>query len=208
MEISEIPARFVTYDELIMPDDIFPGGASDIETARRHTQIQIALYVIGFQLGFQTYIARNDRGIIYRGKTFAEYPGIIAGLSSQNIISAFPGASEAGAFIDCIWFDGVRYIPAVIEVEHTTGITSGLTRMKGLQDKIPAVNTRYVIAAPDSEREKVIHEASREQFTSLDARYFPYSSVEELYYICTHRNLRGVTHEFLDCYIERISPLN
>ncbi|MBR4196718.1 MAG: hypothetical protein IKQ95_08420 [Synergistaceae bacterium] len=33
------------------------------------------------------------------------------------------------------------------------------------------------------------------------------SSVEELYYICTHRNLHGVTHEFLDCYIERISPL-
>ena len=207
MEISEIPARSVMYEGLVMPENIFAGGMSDIETARRHTQIQIALYIIGYQLGFQTWIARNDRGINYKGKPFAEHPGIIAGLDSQNIISAFPGASEAANFIDCIWFDGCRFMPAVIEVEHTTGITSGLTRMKGLQDKIPAVKTRYVIAAPDSEREKVMREANREQFSSLDARYFSYSSIEELYYICVRRNLRGVTHEFLDCYMERVCTL-
>ena len=95
-------------------------------------------------------------------------------------------------------------MPAVMEVEHTTGVTSGLTRMKGLQDAMPALNTRYVIVAPDNDREKVIAEANRPQFRSLDARYFAYSSVEELYYICTHRNLHGVTQEFLDCYMEKV----
>ena len=91
-----------------------------------------------------------------------------------------------------------------MEVEHTTDVTSGLTRMKGLQDNIPAFQTRYVIVAPDNDREKVVEEANREQFLSLDTRYFSYSSVEELYYICTHRNLHGVTQEFLDCYMEKV----
>lgn len=35
-------------------------------------------------------------------------------------------------------------------------------------------------------------------------RYFSYSSVEDLYYICTHRILHGVTQDFLDCYKEKV----
>ena len=118
------------------------------------------------------------------------------------MMSAFPDAEPSARFIDCIWFQNHKYMPAVMEVEHTTGVTSGLTRMKGLQDAIPSFKTRYVIVAPDNDRQKVVDEANRPQFLSLDARYFSYSSVEELYYICTHRNLHGTTQEFLDCYME------
>lgn len=76
--------------------------------------------------------------------------------------------------------------------------------MKGLRDTMPEFNTRYVIVAPDDDRDKVIDEVNRPQFLSLDACYFPYSSGEELYYICTHRNLHGITQDFLDCYMEKI----
>ena len=204
MAISEIPSRSVTYDNLILPDNMTVGGELDIEAVRRHTQIQIALYLIGLQLGYRTWIAQNDKGIIYKDKPLIEQPGIIPALNSENIISAFPGAEPSARFIDCIWFQNHLFMPAVMEVEHTTGVTSGLTRMKGLQDTIPAFNTRYVIVAPDDDREKVVEEANRPQFLSLHTRYFPYSSVEELYYICTHRNLHGVTQEFLDCYMEEV----
>lgn len=205
MAISEIPMQSVTYDNLILPDHMMSGDTLDIEIVRRHTQIQIALYLIGLQLGYRTWIAQNDKGIMFRNKPLLEHPGVISSLKDENIISAFPGAELSAKFIDCIWFQDHRFIPAVMEVEHTTGVTSGLTRMKGLQNAIPAINTRYVIVAPDDDREKVIDEANREQFLSLDARYFAYSSVEELYYICTHRNLRGVTQEFLDCYMEKVT---
>ena len=204
MAISEIPLQSVTYDNLILPDNMTVGGDMNIEVVRRHTQIQIALYLIGLQLGYRTWIAQNDKGIIYKDKPLIEQPGIIPALRNENIISAFPGAEPSAKFIDCIWFQNHRFMPAVMEVEHTTGVTSGLTRMKGLQDAMPAFNTRYVIVAPDSDREKVVDEANRPQFVSLDARYFSYSSVEELYYICTHRNLHGVTQEFLDCYMEKV----
>ncbi len=199
MAISEIPLQSVTYDNLILPDDMTLAGNMDIEVIRRHTQIQIALYLIGLQLGYRIWIAQNDKGIIFRDKPLIEQPGIIPMLNTENIISAFPGAEPSARFIDCIWFQNHKYMPAVMEVEHTTGVTSGLTRMKGLQDAMPSFKTRYVIVAPDNDREKVVEEANRTQFLSLDARYFSYSSVEELYYICTHRNLHGVTQEFLDC---------
>lgn len=204
MAVSEIPSKSVTYDNLTLPDTMTVGGDMDIDVVRRHTQIQIALYLIGLQLGYRTWIAQNDKGIIYKDKPLIQQPGIIPALGGENIIAAFPGAESSARFIDCIWFQNHRFMPAVMEVEHTTGVTSGLTRMKGLQDAMPALNTRYVIVAPDSDREKVIAEANRPQFLSLDARYFSYSSVEELYYICTHRNLHGVTQEFLDCYMEKV----
>ncbi len=204
MAISEIPLQSVTYDNLVLPDNMIIGGDMNIEVIRRHTQIQIALYLIGLQLGYRTWIAQNDKGIVYKDKPLIEQQGIVPALGNENIISAFPGAETSAKFIDCIWFQNGKFMPAVMEVEHTTGITSGLTRMKGLQDAMPAFNTRYVIVAPDDDREKVIDEVNRPQFKSLDARYFSYSAVEELYYICTHRNLHGVTQEFLDCYMEKV----
>lgn len=203
MAISEIPFQSVTYDNLIIPDALSTG--LDIEVVRRHTQIQIALYLIGLQLGYRTWIAQNDKGIVYKDKPLLEQPGIIPSLShEENVISGIPGAEPSARFIDCIWFQNHRYMPAVMEVEHTTGVTSGLTRMKNLQDNIPSLKTRYVVVAPDDDREKVVDEANKPQFRSLDTRYFSYSAVEELYYICTHRKLQGVSQDFLDCYMEKV----
>lgn len=203
MEISEIPLQSVTYDNLIIPKEIVNSHGLDIEVVRRHTQIQIALYLIGLQLGYRTWIAQNDKGILYNDKPLLEQPGMISTLSDEKIM-AFPGAESSAKFIDVIWFQNGKYMPAVMEVEHTTGITSGLTRMQGLQEQIPAFQTRYVIVAPDDDREKVVDEINRPQFASLKARYFPYSAVEELYSLCMHRKLHGVSQEFLDCYMEKV----
>lgn len=204
MAISEIPLQSVTYDNLILPDSMTLGGDMDIEVVRRHTQIQIALYLIGLQLGFRTWIAQNDKGIIWKEKPLLEQPGIIQSLNSEGMISAYSDAVTSARYIDCIWFKNGKYMPAVMEVEHTTGVTSGLTRMKGLQDAAPSLMTRYVIVAPDDDREKVVEEANRPQFLSLDTRYFAYSSVEELYYLCSHRGLHGVNQEFIDNYMEKV----
>lgn len=204
MAISEIPAKTIVYDDIIVPDAMAVGGPLDIEAIRRHTQIQIALYIIGMQLGYRTWIAQNDFGIKYKGEPLVSHPNIISSLSSDdNLLSRNHAESEA-KLIDCIWFQNARFMPAVMEVEHTTGVTSGLTRMKGLYDMIPDFRTRYVIVAPNEDRDIVVEKINRPQFKCLDARYFSYSSVEELYHICTHRNLHGVTQDFLDCYMEKV----
>jgi len=203
--ISEIPTSAAVYDTLTLPDSI-DFGDMDIDVARRHTQIQIALYLIGKQLGYRTWIARNDSGILYQDRPLIEQDNIVTSLQNENIVGAFDGAVEAGLFIDCIWFQNARLIPAVMEVEHTTGVTSGLTRMMNFKSKLPQILTRYVIVAPDEDRDHVVTEGNKSMFSELDVRYFPYSAVEELFVICQRRKLRGVTEAFLDCYMEPVIP--
>ncbi|WP_307893573.1 restriction endonuclease [Bacillus swezeyi] len=199
--ISEVPNTDAFYDALTLPNET-KGSEIDIEIKRRHSQIQIALIMIGQQLGFRTWIAQNDKGVIYKNQRIGEMDSVVRSLRDENIISMVNDAYNAAKLIDCIWFKNGNLMPAVMEVEHSTGVTSGLTRMKGLQDTIPAFLTRYVIVAPDEERDKVLREANRLQFQSLNVRYFPYSAVEELYSLCQRRKIRGVTEEFLDCFME------
>jgi type II restriction enzyme len=97
-------------------------------------------------------------------------------------------------------------MPAIMEVEHSTGVTSGLTRMLNFYTKLPRFQTRYVVVAADSDRHHVMKEASKDMFKILDVQFFPYSAVEELYYLCEKRNLSGssVNEAFLDCFMERV----
>ena len=203
MVISEVPNLEVFYDSLVLPEDNVNQNI-DIDIQRRHAQIQVALIMIGLQLGFRTWIAQNDKGIVYKNKKIGELDGVVANLSVEKLVSAFPDAVKAALLIDCIWFKNGKLMPAVLEVEHSTGVTSGLTRMKGFQDALPPFPTRYVIVAADEDRDKVVKEANRDQFKSLDIRFFPYSSVEELYGLCQRRKLRGVTEEFLDTFMEPV----
>lgn len=205
--ISEIPSHQAIYESLVVPDitsDEQSSDTIDIDIRRRHAQIQIAIVLIGLQLGFRTWVAQNDKGIIYNNKKLGEMEGVVPVLKDENLLKAFSDAAKAALLIDCIWFKNGRLMPAVMEVEHTTGITSGLSRMKNFQDKFPPFPTRYVIIAPDDDRSKFLHEASKPQFTSLNPLFFPFSSVEELYSLCQRRKLKGVTEEFLDCYMEKI----
>jgi type II restriction enzyme len=203
--ISEVPSIGAIYEALVLP--AIPAEAGlDINVRRRHAQIQIALVEIGRTLGFRTWVAQNDRGIVYKEKPLAEMEGVIISLDDEQLLSSFTSAVRAALTIDCIWFRNTRFMPAVIEIEHTTGVISGLTRMKNLQDKIPAFPTRWVIAAPDDDRDKVFRECAKDQFRSLAARFFPYSAIEELYSLCQRRKLRGVTDEFLDCFMESCLP--
>ena len=202
--ISEIPTVDAVYEALSVPSELIEAQGMGIEIARRHAQIQIALVLIGHQLGFRTWVARNDRAIIYNQRRLGEMEGEVEELEQESLIAPHSGAVNAALLVDCIWFRNTRFMPAVIEIEHTTGVTSGLTRMKKLQDLLPAFPTRWVIAAPDEDREKVVQEANKDIFKPLKARFFPYSSVEELYSLCQRRNIGrdSVNEPFLDAFMD------
>ena len=207
MTISEIPTTQAVYEALVLPEA--PGGGPTVlppDVQRRHAQIQIALVEIGRELGLRTWIAQNDKGILYKGQRLGEVDGVIVRLEDERLIAGFNDAVRAALMIDVIWFRNNRFMPAVIEIEHTTGVTSGLTRMKNFQDRLPEFPTRWVIAAADEDRDRVMTEANKPQFHSLRAQFFPYSAIDELYSLSQRRKLRGVTDEFLDCFIEPYLP--
>jgi len=201
--ISEIPSANAVYEALQVPN-IISEGITNINVQRRHLQIQIALIEIGHQLGFRTWIARNDQGITYGDKKVGELDGIIMRLDQERLLQAWNEALKAAMHIDCIWFRNGKFMPAVMEVEHSTGVVTGLARMKRLKDQLPSFNTRWVIVAPDEDRSKVLKEANEPQFQDLKTMFFPYSAVDELYALCQKRKLnnKAVNEEFLDCFME------
>jgi type II restriction enzyme len=200
--VSELPSKSVVYEALSFGAKAQAG--MDIDVARRHLQVQVALILIGTQLGYRTWIARNDKGFKYGAKKIGELDGVVVKLDDEKLLMAYDAAVSAALQIDCIWFRNSHFMPAVIEVEHSTGVTSGLTRMKNLQSHAPHIQTRWVIAAPDEDRVKVIREANKPDFLSLNVQYFPYSAVDEMYSLVQRRKISksAITDEFLNCFFE------
>ncbi len=198
--VSEIPATSAVYEALVYAE----APPSDIDVNRRHLQVQIALAKIGVQIGYRTWIARPDQGFTYGGKRVGQLEGVVSGLNSEAMISGFQGAVNAAMYIDCIWFKNGTLMPAVIEVEHTTGVQSGLDRMLRLFNLLPEYRTRWVIAAPDEDRARVVQLANHPTYKKMRVKFFPYSGVDELYSFCQRRRPTrdAVTDTFLDCFME------
>jgi len=208
MEISEfnleVVYKGIELENIANHDGSLTIESLPMEVQRRHAQIQIALIKIGEQLGFRTWVASNDKSIIYAGQPIGKMSSVINRLSDERVLQAYPEAAKAARLIDCIWFQNGRLMPAVMEVEHSTGVISGLARMKGFHDLGPALqDIRWTIVAPDEDRDKVIMHANKEQFRKMDTRFFPYSAVEELFSLCERRKPDGITDKFLDCFMEK-----
>ena len=63
--------------------------------------------------------------------------------------------------------------------------------MHKLKEAIPSILTRYIIVAPDEDRNNVISKANSEQFADMNLFYFSYSKVEDLFSICMRYKLQG-----------------
>jgi len=198
--INEIPSIDMMYD--VVPAQQTKEGM-DIDILRRHSQIQVALSEIAKAFDIRTWIAVEDHGIIYNKKRIIEYPNIIKDLTTEPTISQFPNAIHVGKHIDCLFFNGG--LPFAFEVEHTTGVTSGLSRMLQFKNAAEHLNTHYVIVAPDNDREDVMTKCNKEQFKELNAFYFPYSQVEELYSFTSRHegHIKGIKKDFLLTFMEQ-----
>lgn len=196
--ISETPTSETMYDVAPPPTR----GDLPPDIARRHSQIQVALAEIGNALALRTWVAVEDHGIVHDGRNILQYPFIVKRLEAERTLSAFPEAVGVARHIDCIQFNGG--LPFVFEVEHTTGVTSGLTRMLHFHEEAPHIATNFVVVAPDEDRSLVMERSNHEQFRELNPMYLPYSNVEELYSFTRRRNgyIRGADKKFLFNFME------
>jgi hypothetical protein len=127
-----------------------------------HTEIQWLLLKLGSEMGFDVWVARNDRGRQVKGNRFASLPKLKAELPLQ-----FDEATNRTIeLIDVLWLSG-NAIVAAFEVESTTSIYSGILRMADLITMQPNLNIPLYIVAPDDRRDKVILEVNRPIFSRL-----------------------------------------
>jgi type II restriction enzyme len=200
--ISEHTAIAV-HDSVELAPEAIIGTETEIENLRTHIRIQNALRIIGLSLDYRTYIAKDNQSVLIKDKPLGTLEGVVTDLSDNTTISHNHSAVLAGRLLDCVWFANGSLMPAIFEVEHTTGITSGLCRMMTFWEHVKGHATRWVIVAPDEDRKKAMSEISKPQFRSLEARFMPYSHVDALLNLAQRKKLSGIKQEFIDNWMEQ-----
>ena len=152
-----------------------------LELARQndatHTGMQGRLRDLGHALGFDVWIAANDRGRTYGAGTLADG-------SLEQLPLHLAEWQDAVRLIDVVWFDrGSAKVAAAFEVEHSTSIYSGIVRMLDLALGAAAAHgPQLFLVAPDERRADVAQQLRRPAFSrvsELGIRYLPYSELAQ-----------------------------
>lgn len=157
------------------------GAAVAEEADRTHGEIQSWLRDLGFALGFDVWIASNDRSRVVDGAPLSR--GCRDMLPAA--IECSPGA-DVIRLIDVLWISKHdERVVAAFEVEHTTSIYSGIVRLLDLALGAPghAADGLFLVA-PDKREADVRSQLLRPAFRAignLRVRFLPYSELE------THR---------------------
>ena len=165
---------------------------------REHTEIQWHLLKLGSDMGFDIWVARNDRKKEWDGKQFSKLPR----LKSELPLQFDDATNRTIELIDVLWLKG-NAIVAAFEVESTTSIYSGLLRMSDLVAMQPNLNIPLYLVAPDDRREKVITEVNRPTFSRLSpplseiCRFISFATLKDQIKSVSHI-LRFLKPEFLE----------
>ncbi len=144
---------------------------------RSHTEIQGWLRDLGHALGFDVWIAANDRSRSLGAGALGD--GCLTELPPA--IASLPGADSV-RLIDVLWLKrGSEQVEAAFEVEHTTSIYSGIMRMLDLALGGTGEPLRGLfLVAPDGREHEVRAQLQRPAFrrvADLAVRYLPYSEL-------------------------------
>jgi len=138
-----------------------------------HTSTQWSLLFIGRNSGFDTWVPSLDKGKEYHGhhlrdQTLDDLPDLGLGQSAKRIVEN----------IDVLWFSRNRIV-AAFEVEHTTSIHSGISRLGDLALSAPNLNIDLFLVASDERKGKLERELSRPLFGGLRERirFITYSAL-------------------------------
>ncbi len=149
--------------------------ALERESDTTHTEIQGWLRDLGLGLGFQVWIASNDRSRDY-----------LDGRLGDGCLECLPveldGTADSVRLIDVVWLEaGGGRVAAAFEVEHSTSIYSGIVRMLDLAlGSSVAAGTTMFLVAPDNRRDEVAQQLRRPAFSrvsELGIRYLPYGEL-------------------------------
>jgi hypothetical protein len=151
-----------------------------LKESTAHTEIQWLLLKLGSDMGFNVWVARNDKGKEYNGKRFADLPN----LKTELPLQFDDATNKTIELIDVLWLRQNAIVSA-FEIESTTSIYSGLLRMSDLIAMQPNLNIPLYLVAPDERREKVVTEVNRPTFSRLSprlseiCRYISFSELRE-----------------------------
>ena len=144
-----------------------------------HTEMQHLLIKLGRALGYEVYVARNDRHRSCGGESFA-----MLTLPQLPPTDWPPEVRETASLIDVIWLrPGTGEIVSAFEVEKSTSIYSGILRMEDLARSIPGCACHFYLVAPAKREREVMAQLARPAFRDdlrdISLAFIPFEDVRE-----------------------------
>jgi len=149
--------------------------AEDRET-NAHTQVQYLLLRIGRALGYDVWVASNDRTRSWGNERLGDCS--VARLSDFGLGEEVMGTI---GLIDVLWLNRENGgIECAFEVEKSTSIYSGILRLKDLACSLPDRTCEFYLVAPDDREREVLAQFLRPAFAdlgNLKLGYIPFSEL-------------------------------
>jgi len=150
----------------------------EIREENEHLRMQFLLTDIGHDLGYDVFVATNDRNKSLNGRSlqFLTLPD----LPPLN----FPSdVARTVSLIDVIWVSrDSKRIECAFEIEKSTSIYSGMLRLMDLASSLGDRQYDFFLVVPDKREKEVLAQMKRPSFqtsTCIGLRYLLFSDLEQ-----------------------------
>lgn len=135
-----------------------------------HLEMQFHLTRIGRELGYDVFVAANDRtrslnGVSLQSLTLSKLPPLDLSAEVRRTVS----------LIDVIWVEKEpRQIACAFEIEKSTSIYSGMLRLLDLALSLDSRRNDFFLVAPDNREKEIVAQLQRPAFRDLKSVAFRY----------------------------------
>lgn len=150
----------------------------EIREENEHLRVQFLLTEIGRDLGYDVFVATNDRTKSLNGRSLQ-----FLTLPELPPLELSPDVIRTVSLIDVIWVarDSKR-IECAFEIEKSTSIYSGMLRLMDLASSLGDKQYDFFLVVPDTREKEVLAQLKRPSFQNnscVGLRYILFSDLEE-----------------------------
>lgn len=135
-----------------------------------HLEMQFSLTKMGRDLGYDIWVAANDRGRSLNGMSLQALT-----LPKLPTLDLAPEVMKTVSLIDVIWINRAsQQIECAFEIEKSTSIYSGMLRLLDLASSLGDRKYDFFLVAPDSRQKEIVAQLQRPSFSALGSVAFRY----------------------------------
>ncbi|WP_241425272.1 hypothetical protein [Clostridium beijerinckii] len=150
---------------------------NEVKEKSEHLKVQFLLTEIGRSLGYDVFVAINDRTKSLNGKSLE-----FITLSKLPPLDLPKEVLRTISLIDVIWINkNTNEIECAFEVEKSTSIYSGILRLVDLASSLGSKQYNFFLVAPDSREKEIIAQLNRPSFRNLECITLRYMLFSKLY---------------------------
>lgn len=150
----------------------------EIREENEHLKIQFLLTEIGKDLGYEVFVATNDRSKSLNGRSLQ-----FLTLPELPQLDFPPDVARTVSLIDVIWVSqDSKRIECAFEIEKSTSIYSGMLRLMDLASSLGDRQYDFFLIVPDKREKEVLAQLRRPSFQAsscIGLRYILFSDLEE-----------------------------